>query len=72
MTTPTRIARAHFAAAMAEASDSGQGKDAVARAFMALVLETHLRSRPIEDVRKELINMAENLDPDTDYIFMRP
>ncbi len=31
MTTPTKIARDHFAAAMAQADKAGQGEDAVAR-----------------------------------------
>ena len=72
MTSATSIAKSHFAAALAEADEAGQGRDAVARAFMNLVLETYLAARPMEDVRRELANLAENLDPDTDYVFMRP
>jgi len=72
MTSPTKIAKTHYAAAMAECAATGQGEDAVARAFINLALETYLKSRSIDDVRRELQNLGENLDPDTDYVFMRP
>jgi len=72
MTSATQIAKTHFASAMAEADEADQGHDAVARALMNLVLETFLATRPVEDVGRELVNLAENLDPDTDYTFMRP
>jgi len=72
MSSATQIAKTHFGAAMAEANEAGQGHDAVARALMNLVLETFLATRPVEDVGRELVNLAENLDPDTDYTFMRP
>lgn len=72
MTSPTKIAKTHYAAAMAECAVTGQGEDAVARAFINLALETYLQTRSIDDVRRELQNLAENLDPDTDYVFMRP
>ena len=72
MTTPSKIAKTHFNAAMAECAETGQGEDAVARALMALVLETYLKTRSMEDVRQEIINSADNLDPDADHMFMRP
>jgi len=72
MTSPTKIAKSHFAAAMKEALAVGQGEDAVARAFMHLAANSYLKTRSLDDVRQELQNLAENLDPDTDYVFMRP
>jgi len=72
MTSPTKIAKTHYVAAMTEADQAGQGADAVARAFMNLVLESYMKARSVDDVRRELQNLAENLDPDTDYVFMRP
>jgi len=72
MTSATKIAKTHFAAAMAETKAEGQGEDAVARALMVLVLETYMKMRSIDDVRQELMTAADNLDPDTDYMFMRP
>lgn len=72
MTTPSKIAKTHFNAAMAECAATGQGEDAVARALMTLVIETYLKTRPPEDVRQELITASDNLDPDADHMFMRP
>ncbi len=57
---------------MKDAGENGQGEDAVARAMLNLVIETYMKTRSIEDVAKELQGAAENLDPDTDYMFMRP
>lgn len=72
MTTPTKIAKAHYEAAMKDAAESGQGEDAIARAMLNLVVETYMKTRSMEDVAQELQGAAENLDPDTDYMFMRP
>ncbi|NWG46957.1 MAG: hypothetical protein HXY25_10490 [Alphaproteobacteria bacterium] len=72
MTTPSRIARTHFEAALAEAARIGHEPDQIARAMFALVVKTYLQARSPEDVRAELLTAAENVDPDTDYPFMRP
>jgi hypothetical protein len=66
------IARAHFAAARAAAKADGQDFDAVARALLSLVITSMLERRSVADVRAELLAAAENVDPDTDYMFMRP
>lgn len=66
------IARQHFAAAMAVAADQAQDRDAVARTMLALVVTSMLERRAVADVRAELLAAAENVDPDTDYMFMRP
>ncbi len=66
------IARKHFAAAMAAAAKEGQGLDAVARTMLSLVVTSMLERRSVADVRGELLAAAENVDPDTDYMFMRP
>lgn len=70
--TAGEIARHHFAAAMAAATAQGQDRDAVARAVLALVVTSMLERRSVADVRRELLAAAENVDPDTDYMFMRP
>jgi hypothetical protein len=67
-----QIARRHFTAALAEATAEGQDPDAVARCLLNLVIETYLAKRSIADVRSELLFLAENFDPDTDFMFMRP
>ncbi len=70
--TATDIARRHFDQALAQARAEGQDPDAVARATLGLVVASFLERRPLADVRAELASAAENADPDTDYVFMRP
>lgn len=66
------IARKHFSAAMAEAQAAGQDADALARSLLSQVIASMLERRSVADVRAELIAAADNVDPDTDYAFMRP
>ena len=66
------IAKKHFDAALAEADAEKAGADVVARHTLSLVVQTWLKTRPLKDVQAELISAAENADPDTDYMFMRP
>jgi hypothetical protein len=66
------IARRHFAAAIEEAASAGQDPDAMARHMLGLVVSKYLESRSVEDVRAELTFVADNCDPETDFIFMRP
>ena len=66
----SEIARRHFAAALAEAKQAGYPGDAIARQMLAV--STYLETRSIPDVRAEILAAAENVDPDTDYMFMRP
>ncbi|WP_426525875.1 hypothetical protein [Bradyrhizobium sp. McL0615] len=65
----TEIAERHFSAAMVEA---GAGHDAVCRALLSLVVAKYLESRQLADVQSELRFVADNCDPDTDFMFMRP
>lgn len=66
------IAKAHFDAAMAAAELHALDQDAVARALLSLVVTSYLGRRSVDDVRTELLAAAENIDPGTDYTFMRP
>jgi len=66
------IARKHFEAALKDARDNGFDPDAIARYTLTLVVEEYLKTRSVADVRSELAFVAENCDPDTDYMFMRP
>ena len=70
--TPGEIARTHFAAAVAAAKTQGQDVDAVARAMLSAAIASMLERRSVADVRAELLAAAENVDPETDYMFMRP
>ena len=66
------IARRFFAEAMSAAKDEKQDVDAVARTMLSLVIASMLERRGVADVRSELLAAADNIDPDTDYAFMRP
>ena len=66
------IARKHFAAAMDAAVLEGQDPDAIARCTLSLVITSMLRRRSVSDVRSEILAAAENVDPETDCMFMRP
>ena len=68
----TEIAARHFTAAMADAEAAGQGVDSVCRALLSLVVAKYLESRPVADIQSELRFVADNCDPDTDFMFMRP
>lgn len=66
------LARKHFDAVMREAKTVHLDPDAVARALLGLVVNQYLETRSVKDVQSELQFVAENCDPDTDYVFMRP
>ena len=66
------IARRHFAAAVAEAEQAGEDADALCRTLLGLVVAKYLESRSVADVQSELRFVADNCDPGTDHIFMRP
>jgi hypothetical protein len=70
--TADGIARWHFEAAVAEAVAAGHDPDTLARRMLGLAVAKYLENRPVEDVRAELTFVAENCDPDTDFVFTRP
>ena len=67
-----QIARCHFAAATAQAKAEGQDLDAVARTMLAEAVKSMLERRSVKDVQAEILAAADNVDPDKDYMFMRP
>lgn len=66
------VAQRHFSAAIDEAETSGFGHEAVCRALLNLVITKYLETRSVADIQAELRFIAENCDPDTDFMFMRP
>ena len=66
------IARKHVDQALAEARATDSGADALGRHLIDAVIAHWLKTRPIDDVRRELQFMVDTVDPDTDFIFMRP
>ena len=67
-----KIAQHHVDQALAEAKAGGFDTDATARYMLGAIVQKYLQYRSIQDVRAELQFVAENCDPDTDYMFMRP
>jgi hypothetical protein len=66
------IARYHFAAAILDADAAGVDHDSVCRSLLGLVVSKYLETRNVSDVQAELRFVAENCDPETDFMFMRP
>ena len=70
--SPTEIAKRHFSATLTEAEGAGLEADSVCRALLSLVVAKYLEGREVSDVQSELRFVAENCDPETDFMFMRP
>ena len=68
----SEIAKLHFDAAISAAEAAGADTDGVCRALLGLVVSKYLERRSVSDVQSELRFVAENCDPDTDFMFMRP
>ena len=50
----------------------GKAPTAYAARMLGLVVSKYLESRGVSDVQSELRFVADNCDPDTDFMFMRP
>ncbi|MDZ4057144.1 MAG: hypothetical protein U1D69_09285 [Polynucleobacter sp.] len=66
------IAEHHLKAAIGEANTEGVDSDTLCRSLLGLVVSQYLQTRTAADVQSELRFIADNCDPDTDFIFMRP
>ncbi|MFT6431386.1 MAG: hypothetical protein ACJAXR_000546 [Halopseudomonas sp.] len=55
-----------------QGQQAGYGEQEMARALMAEVLNVYRRERSLVDIAHELNFLADNLDEDIDYAFMRP
>ncbi|MDH4556542.1 hypothetical protein E8F11_15420 [Pseudomonas sp. BN417] len=65
-------ARAALERELIDAKQNGQAEELALRALLSAVVERSTRLRSAEDLAQELIYLANNLDPDQDYGFMRP
>ena len=72
MSAVHEVVNRHVEALLDEAEAQQLPADTVARALLNKVIEIYRRQRSIEDVRSELEFVAETLDDDTDFAFMRP
>jgi hypothetical protein len=66
------IARRHFHAALAEAAAAGCGTEIIGRHMIDAAIAHALKTRPVVDVQRELQFITDTVDPDTDFVFMRP
>lgn len=65
-------ARQELEAALLRAQEQGHDRQLALRALLAEVVELSRQSRGVEDLAQELMFLADNLDPERDYAFMRP
>jgi len=72
MASAREVATKHIDALMAETNELNLSRDAVARIMLEKAIAIYREERSIEDIAAELQGAAENLDPDADFMFMRP
>lgn len=72
MTKVRDIVDAHIDTMMKEVTEAGQSPDAAARILFEHVLRIWRETRTPDDIASELTYAADNIDPDEDYMFMRP
>jgi len=70
--SPSDLARGLAATALEEGARHGHSADAVARALLGVVIDIYRRERGAGDIRRELEFVAEHLEEDDDFPFMRP
>ena len=66
------VIRRHLGALLTETHEAGIPPELVGRMLLDEVIELWRQSRSIDDIAAELRFMIDNLDPDTEYPFMRP
>ncbi len=57
---------------LAEAADKKIPADLIGRELINEAVRIYQQQRSIADIAQELTFLADNLDPDTEYTFMRP
>ncbi|BDX17597.1 MAG: hypothetical protein CMK85_04795 [Pseudomonadales bacterium] len=66
------IAKQVMAEAIEKAAAAGHDEQALARALMSEVIAVYKKARTQQDIASELNFLANNLDDDEEYAFMRP
>ncbi|MFN3233073.1 MAG: hypothetical protein ACE363_13090 [Alphaproteobacteria bacterium] len=72
MSAQKDLVRPHIEAILAEARQGNVPTDLVGRELLQQVIEIFRLERSNDDIASELTFTAENLDPDTEFTFMRP
>ncbi|MAB40959.1 MAG: hypothetical protein CMK77_01600 [Pseudomonadales bacterium] len=67
-----KIAQQVMAEAIEKAAAAGYDEQELARALMSEVIAVYKKGRSQADIASELDFLANNLDDDQDYAFMRP
>lgn len=72
MATARDIVMPHLEAALKEAAELKIPSDSIGRLLLEQAIKLWRETRSPEDIRSELLDSAEHLDPDEDFTFMRP
>jgi hypothetical protein len=72
MSSDAERVRRHLATLQDDARSAAIPSDVLGRLLVQEAIEIWKRERPWQDIARELVFIAEHLDPDTDYEFMRP
>ncbi len=67
-----KMAKAVMAQGIEQAGAEGYDEQAFARAMMTEVIAVYRRARSMDNIASELKFLADNLDEDEEYAFMRP
>ncbi len=67
-----KLVNAHVENLLADAAAYGTPEDLLGRLLISAAIGIWRNSRPVGDIAAELRYTIDNLDPDTDYPFMRP
>ena len=72
MGSDAEIIKRHVEALLEETRSANIPADVVGRMLFQEAIEIWKRERSLADIESELKFVAENLDPDSDFVFMRP
>ena len=72
MSPSNDLVERHVEAMLAEAQEHGLPTDVLGRKLLAQVIRIYAMTRSWDDIAAELQFTAENVNPDTEFAFMRP
>jgi hypothetical protein len=72
MSEQKELVRSHIKQILASAEEKKIPTDLIGRELINEAIRIYQMQRSIEDIAQELSFVAENLDPDTEFAFMRP
>jgi hypothetical protein len=72
MSEQSELVAGYVTQILAEAEKNKIPTDLIGRELINEAIKIYQANRSIEDIAQELTFLADNLDPDTEYTFMRP